>query len=527
MTPRVLVVAVLVAFGLIAATAVISIRLTRPAKPVVLTQDELAESFRQLRVDLHGLERQLNRPDSRLVEEPSPGGPEMMTGTPGEAASAGELSAQVQRLRREMLAVIQNEARRRHGPAPEIVSTVETVLSAPGESFALAFPPGTRAERATIENVGSSILRKPQLVLDGTLPGLNVDAILETQLAGAQSEEKKAVALWKFVERARVHDWPAHREKSDPVKLTAVYGYGFCNHAARSLAILAQAAGLEARTRDYPGEHVVCEILVDGRWVLFDPDGGVFYRNADGRIATVDELRASPDLIRAHPSPIYPEEKLVRLYQRDDVKLRTDFSKESGYQIAFDLRPGESITYLRHPTGHFFASRHLEIPLEYANGIWRFAPQWQHGIIGAAAATNLRRAAGGAMLEKIDPASPAELVYVFEPGYPILDGTIRAGANDRIAISRDGSTWTPLATGEPLARFLANAGGNPDYKLFVRVEPGGPELKPFEVSLNFQTARRALPLPEGGANGRLDFGADGPSSARVAFALADSRPGQR
>lgn len=516
MTARTLFLAGLAASGLIIATAGITLWLAQPPDRDALTQGELAATFRQLRGDVAGLERQLTRPDSRMVEEPSPDGPAVLTGEPNDDATLEELAAQTQRLRREMLVIVQNEARRRAGPEPEILGEVE-IFAGSGEVFSLPFPPGTRAERTTIENAGASTIRSPRLILKDRPSPDSVEAILEAQLAGAKTDEEKAVALWSFVEQARVHDWPAHREKSDPVKLASVYGYGFCNHAARSLAVLAQAAGLEARTRDYPGEHVVCEILIDGRWALFDPDGGIFYRNASGQIATVDELRAHPEWIKAQPSPLYPEEKLVRLYQRDDAKLRSDFSKDSGFRVTFDLRPGESITFLRRPAGHFFASRYLEIPLEYANGVWRFSPDWRHGIIGAATAKNLR--AAGNALEKIDPAQPAELIYEFSPGHPILDGSIQT--DSPVSVSRDGLTWTPVTPGEPLGKYLANAGGDPDYRLFVRLVPSASRIARFSTSLVFQTARRALPLPDGSAAiGRLEFSADGPVVARVVFAVA-------
>src|SRR5690606_26197140 len=68
---------------------------------------------------------------------------------------------------------------------------------------------------------------------------------------------------------------------------------------------IARAAGREARVWGLGG-HVIPEVRVNGKWVVYDPDLGVYYRKPDGSIAGVDDLAAGPTLITSPVDPLYP-----------------------------------------------------------------------------------------------------------------------------------------------------------------------------------------------------------------------------
>jgi hypothetical protein len=112
--------------------------------------------------------------------------------------------------------------------------------------------------------------------------------------------------LWRFLRDSVYHDVPLNNERVhyDPWVTLNSLGWGFCSHVAGAYVLIAQAAGYEARVWGLDG-HVVPEIRVDGQWRMYDPDLAVYYKTADGRIAGVEELAASPTLITAPIDPIF------------------------------------------------------------------------------------------------------------------------------------------------------------------------------------------------------------------------------
>ena len=79
---------------------------------------------------------------------------------------------------------------------------------------------------------------------------------------------------------------------------------GRCGHASALLAELCRQAGLEARTKQLPN-HVVVEVKAGDRWVLADADAfknGVIPTGREGRLLTLDELRADPYQLDRFPA---------------------------------------------------------------------------------------------------------------------------------------------------------------------------------------------------------------------------------
>lgn len=69
-----------------------------------------------------------------------------------------------------------------------------------------------------------------------------------------------------------------------------------CGPKAWLLTTLAQRAGLSARElrlcdSAHITRHVVCEMRIASRWVVFDPTIGLDFRRRDGRLATAAELK--------------------------------------------------------------------------------------------------------------------------------------------------------------------------------------------------------------------------------------------
>ncbi len=79
---------------------------------------------------------------------------------------------------------------------------------------------------------------------------------------------------------------------------------GKCGHAAKLVVALAEAAGLQARVRQFP-HHVSAEISVNGQWVLAEADifkNGILTKKKDGHLITLDEWKKRPTLLDCFPA---------------------------------------------------------------------------------------------------------------------------------------------------------------------------------------------------------------------------------
>lgn len=136
----------------------------------------------------------------------------------------------------------------------------------------------------------------------------NVEDVVEhvrampAQFPGEQFDRK----LWRFVRDSVYHDVPLSADVLlyDPWVTLNSLGWGFCGHVASVFVEVARAAGYEARLWGLNG-HVVPEILVDGEWHMFDPDLAVYYKDASGRVAGVQQLTSDPSLITNPVDPIF------------------------------------------------------------------------------------------------------------------------------------------------------------------------------------------------------------------------------
>ncbi|MFM7375910.1 MAG: transglutaminase domain-containing protein, partial [Chthoniobacterales bacterium] len=176
-----------------------------------------------------------------------------------------------------------------------------------GEIAAWKAPARTLCESLLVTNEGPSIAKDIRVLIDGKSPATTLRELAERAVQSLADETQKATALWKAIVDGRRHDWPAHKEAEDPVKLLGVYGYGFCSHAAHALAALARESGMQARVLHAKGKHLVTEIMVDEKWAVFDADAETHYPMPDGSLASAEDLRHNPNLLSAAPSGIYSE----------------------------------------------------------------------------------------------------------------------------------------------------------------------------------------------------------------------------
>jgi hypothetical protein len=93
-------------------------------------------------------------------------------------------------------------------------------------------------------------------------------------------------------------------QQHDPLLFVNSLGYGYCDDFASVLATIWQWQGYESRVWWMTG-HVVPEIRVGDRWMMFDADLGVFYTDRSGGVGSVEELSLDPQLIGEPIDPLY------------------------------------------------------------------------------------------------------------------------------------------------------------------------------------------------------------------------------
>lgn len=507
------------------------------------TKRNVSAAFSQLRDDIGALSR-LVQPDApRLTDDPDD--------RPRDAqrehvrASVEDLEKELSLTRLSIARLVEEVLASREAGKENDGTTREFVFNRPGQKVEWNATPGTVCRSLRFTNEGPSLAGDVRVLIDGKTPPATAGEFIARIVDPTMNEKQKAIALWRAVVEGRRHDWPAHPEAQDPVKLLGVYGYGFCSHAAQALAVLAQEAGLPSRVRQARGRHVVAEIMIGGRWAVFDADGEAYYVKPDGALASADDLRQDPGLLALSPSTIYTEAKLRDFYTSAELREKKPSSASEPHGLQVALRPGESIRYSRARRGLFFSSRYLEEPREYANGEWTFEPRahdqlWLLGCKSSANLQSIPETDGPWLWTTGQSGAPAKITYTFELPYPALDGEIEVvaeGGQPVAEISRDGLVWQEITgqtsgTGRwtfPLSSHLHRVSGAPDYRFEVRLT-FPPAVTPLRIGrlryrFDLQMAPQHLPLPaqDAGSLG-VQYKSEGPAEIRVQTVCIDAAP---
>ncbi len=119
---------------------------------------------------------------------------------------------------------------------------------------------------------------------------------------------------WRFMTtRSYAHiPFSGSAKLYDPLLYLNSLGYGFCDDMASVLAVIWQWQGYESQV-DWLNGHVVPEVRVDGSWMMFGPDFGVYYNDDEGQVASVAELSFNPSLITNPINPVQDLSHLLRI----------------------------------------------------------------------------------------------------------------------------------------------------------------------------------------------------------------------
>ena len=119
----------------------------------------------------------------------------------------------------------------------------------------------------------------------------------------AKSDREKALGLFYYVHTHLFTPEGAESVDKHPLN-DLIRGIGWCDQQANTLITLARKAGIKGRLiflRGYAmnSQHSVCDLYIDGKYRIFDPEQGVFFLNEEGEIATFADIRDKNRKIRS------------------------------------------------------------------------------------------------------------------------------------------------------------------------------------------------------------------------------------
>jgi hypothetical protein len=163
-------------------------------------------------------------------------------------------------------------------------------------------------ESVTIENIGSTDVVNPRIVINGRRNRFSVDDILAGIIKPGMTDAEKAQAIWAYVadiwlqthENDRRVDNGSiliNKELTNPVKLSNIYYCSGCQFASANILVLCKYVGLKARTSGMGTAHRIAEVWFDNNWHILDGDQRTFYLEKDNKtLASYDDIRNDPNL---------------------------------------------------------------------------------------------------------------------------------------------------------------------------------------------------------------------------------------
>lgn len=142
----------------------------------------------------------------------------------------------------------------------------------------------------------------PVSLRDHTYRKLIMHVIAVEETKGLKSNDEIAKKLFYYTTKNTLLN-PANLQPYEDKTLGyLVNGLVFCDYAANILVTLCAHKGIHARycmlkNKDGISPHTVTEILLDGKWRVFDPAEGCYYTTESGELATLEDLSDDPGLI--------------------------------------------------------------------------------------------------------------------------------------------------------------------------------------------------------------------------------------
>lgn len=186
-------------------------------------------------------------------------------------------------------------------------------------------------------------------------------------LQNAQTDKEKALNLFEFVRKSRVHYSSAEYghldETHEPVKVMGVYGYGLCDDAAFAITNLAHTAGIPAIEWGITA-HNISEIVFNDPAIL-DADLEVFYPDYDnstlkGKYDLSDDRYLVSRVLhhgRNIPFDLNFNRHVASMYTTFDGVIHRN---PNPHELYFTLLPEQSVTFSWERPDSLFEHRNWE-----------------------------------------------------------------------------------------------------------------------------------------------------------------------
>ncbi len=322
------------------------------------------------------------------------------------------------------------------------------------------------------------------------------------RLSGAKTEQEKALAVWRWIRRFKVHtDGNAPDEKlaqersyvTDPIKVLNIYGAHFCGGLSRVIELVWRGYGRRA-DRVHCWSHSMADLYYkdyDGviRPHLFDTNfGGYMYHSSRKRLMSTPEY--ATDYWGGKTSWVhnyhwaYPTHRLDMAFRTGEKLERLWGNVGKPYQSHMDPKRDNRRTPL--------SERGPYTKRTYGNGIWTYSPdpskpEWLNGL----AERPVGFAAGKFMPGGI--GRPATAVWHFRSPYIVSDLEVemkafRKNPGDiiRLHLSIDGGkTWKQLWELDKAGKDVMDIKANPCKKFVVKGGGEGGDNPPRDFNSPF------------------------------------------
>jgi len=332
-----------------------------------------------------------------------------------------------------------------------------------------------------LENVGSTDVINPRVVVNGRRSWHSADDLLAAVLRPGMTDREKAFALFRFFSRMdvqahnndlRVDDvvpapdaapgFNTFRERADPIKAVNFYYPSGCILSAANLVIMARYAGLPARLLaaaplDGPyAQHGGAEIEYEDAFHYFDPEARTFFLRRDNEtVASYEDIHRDPGLVlRTHSHGFAAQEckaAFIMLYRAHFPPYEIPVERWT-HRMALRLRPGEELTYRWEHQGKYrYGSNPRNrpgVPYHLANGLLAYEPRlgdrrYRDGIVQEVNTAMSESDAELPMVYPVIPSHEASVTWKVESPYPIVGGRIFG----RFVMTGSGSCQVSVCTG--------------------------------------------------------------------------------
>lgn len=321
-----------------------------------------------------------------------------------------------------------------------------------------------------IGNNGDNTI-KPNFIVNGRDMS-SMKSIVQSIATEAMTDKEKALAIWNFVKDSKYHFGnPTTYVERDSIDLINSWGYGNCGFTTRAVIDLARMTGLPAREYRL-GVHIVPEVYFNEKWHVLDADGGVYFTNDDGTIASVEDIENDITLLTTANSSVYSYDYFQKSYSTTKNNVIFDYeTQDINKKIEYELRPGETVLFMNSNRGDYFSAVDYSEPPEYSNSFFIY-----------------------------EPKNTEKIIY-FSYTYPLVGGVISGEANSDIKIYfTAGETWHKIYDGNAgtftvdYSSLFKNGYGLPDTMYTLRFTTD--EIIHLKIISEVQVAPRSLPFPD-------------------------------